>query len=81
MTTQSLTTFSQPLAEYSLDQMEKLLILLLGCAVKSEPLVLKMKAMEPKQQQALVTNIKQVTHSTELVCSIDWDDLNEIPKP
>lgn len=69
-----------PCAEYSLDQMEKLLILLLGCAVKCEPLVEKMKAVDPIQQQALVTNIKQVTHSTDLVCSVDWDDLNEIPK-
>ncbi len=56
------------------------MILLLGCAVKCEPLIEKMKAMDPIQQQAIVTNIKQVTHSTEMVCSIDWDDLNEIPK-
>ena len=72
--------FSLPPSEYSLDQLEKLLVLLLGCAVKSEPLVEKMKSMEAIHQKALVANIKQVTHSTELVCSIDWDDLNEIPK-
>ena len=65
--------------DYGLTQLEKLLVLLLGCAVTSEPLVEKMKLMDPTQQKALVPNIKQVTHSTDLVCSIDWDDLNEVP--
>ena len=69
--------------EYSLDQMEKILVLLLGCVVQCDnkvPLIEQMKKMDLNQQQALVMYIKQVTDSTDYVCSIDWNDLAEISK-
>ena len=70
-------------ADYSMDQMEKILVLLLGCVVQCDnkvPLIEQMKKMELNQQQALVMYIKQVTDSTDYVCSIDWNDLTEISK-
>ena len=70
--------------DYSLDEMERLLVLLLGCVVQCDgkvPLIERMKAMDLTQQQALVSHIQQMTDTTEYVCSIDWNDLEEISKP
>ena len=64
--------------------MERLLVLLLGCVVQCDgkvPLIERMKAMDLTQQQALVSHIQQMTDTTEYVCSIDWNDLEEISKP
>ena len=77
----SLSPFIQ---DYSLDEMERLLVLLLGCVVQCDgkvPLIERMKAMDLTQQQALVSHIQQMTDTTEYVCSIDWNDLEEISKP
>ena len=71
------------ITEYSLDQLEKLLTLLLGCAIQCEakgPIIEKMKTMDLSQQQSLVVHIQQVTETTDYVCSIDWNDLEEISK-
>lgn len=71
------------ITDYSLDQLEKIIILLLGCAIQCEskgPIIEKMKGMGLSQQQALVMYIQQVTESTDFVCSIDWNDLEEISK-
>lgn len=49
--------------DFSLDEMEKLIMLLLGCVVMCEgkgPLIEKMKGMELTQQHALVAHIQQV---------------------
>ncbi len=70
-------------SDFSLDQLEKLLTLLLGCAIQCEskgPIIEKMKSMDLSQQQSLVLHIQQVTDSTDYVCSIDWNDLEEISK-
>ena len=70
--------------EYSLEEMEKLLVLLLGCVVQCEgkvPLIERMKTMDLTQQQALVVHIQTITDTTDYVCSIDWIDLEEISKP
>ena len=51
------------MTDYSLDELEKLMMLLLGCVVMCEgkgPLIEKMKGMELLQQQALVAHIQQV---------------------
>ena len=72
------------ISDYSLDEMERLLVLLLGCVVQCDgkvPLIERMKAMDLTQQQALVSHIQQMTDTTEYVCSIDWNDLEEISKP
>ena len=77
----SLSSF---IPDYSLDEMERLLVLLLGCVVQCDgkvPLIERMKAMDLTQQQALVSHIQQMTDTTEYVCSIDWNDLEEISKP
>ena len=66
-----------------MDQLEKILVLLLGCVVQCDnkvPLIEQMKKMDLNQQQALVMYIKQVTDSTDYVCSIDWNDLADISK-
>ena len=66
-----------------MDQLEKILVLLLGCVVQCDnkvPLIEQMKKMDLNQQGALVMYIKQVTDSTEYVCSIDWNDLQDISK-
>ena len=70
--------------DYSMDQLEKILVLLLGCVVQCDnkvPQIEQMKKMDLNQQQALVMYIKQVTDSTDYVCSIDWNDLGDISKP
>lgn len=70
-------------ADFSMDQMEKILVLLLGCVVQCDnkvPLIEQMKKMDLNQQGALVMYIKQVTDSTDYVCSIDWNDLQDISK-
>jgi hypothetical protein len=70
-------------ADFSMDQMEKVLVLLLGCVVQCDnkvPQIEQMKKMDLNQQGALVMYIKQVTDSTDYVCSIDWNDLQDISK-
>lgn len=70
--------------DHSMDQLEKILVLLLGCVVQCDnkvPLIEQMKKMDLNQQQALVMYIKQVTDNTDYVCSIDWNDLGDISKP
>lgn len=70
-------------ADFSMDQLEKILVLLLGCVVQCDnkvPLIEQMKKMDLNQQGALVMYIKQVTDSTDYVCSIDWNDLQDISK-
>ena len=67
----------------SLDELEKLLVLLLGCVVQCEgrgPLIERMTTMDFLQQQALVVYIKEMTDTTNYVCSIDWNDLGEISR-
>ena len=44
------------------------------------PLIERMKSMDLGQQQALVVHIQQITDTTDYVCSIDWNDLEEISK-
>ena len=68
----------------SLEQLDKLLVLLLGCVVQCDskgPLIERLKTMDLAQQQTLVGYIQQVTDTTDYVCSIDWNDLEDIPKP
>ncbi|XP_065919238.1 girdin-like isoform X2 [Dysidea avara] len=80
----NVTVISQePEGDYSLDEMEKLMMLLLGCVVMCEgkgPLIEKMKGMELTQQHALVAHIQQITDTTEYVCSVDWTELEDLPK-
>jgi len=73
-----------PESDYSLDELDRLLVLLLGCVVQCEgkvPLIERMKSMDLAQQQTLVSHIQQMTDTTEYVCSVDWNDLEEISKP
>lgn len=79
----SLLSFASYSTDFSLDQLEKLLTLLLGCAIQCDskgPIIENMKSMDVAQQQSLVLHIQQVTETTDFVCSIDWNDLDEISK-
>jgi hypothetical protein len=74
---------ADPHLDSSLDELEKLLVLLLGCVVQCEgrgPLIERMTTMDFMQQQALVLYIKEMTDTTNYVCSIDWNDLGEISR-
>ena len=79
----SLILSSSSSPDSSLDELEKLLVLLLGCVVQCEgrgPLIERMTTMGIMQQQALVVYIKEMTDTTNYVCSIDWNDLGEISR-
>ena len=70
-------------ADQSLDELEKLMVLLLGCVVQCDskgPLIEKMKGMQVGHQHALVSHIQQVTDTTDYVCSYDWTSFEEMSK-
>ncbi|XP_019849313.1 PREDICTED: girdin-like [Amphimedon queenslandica] len=70
------TIAHKPESEKSLDELERLIILLLGCAIQCDHktnLVEQMKNMEVEQQQGLIFYIQKITETTEFVCSLDWE--------
>jgi myosin heavy subunit len=72
-----------PENDKSLDELEKLMMLLLGCVVQcdnKEPLIEAMKTMENTDQHALVAYIQQVTETTSYVCSYDWTSFKDMTK-
>jgi flagellar biosynthesis/type III secretory pathway chaperone len=77
------TIAHKPTSEKSLDELERFMILLLGCAIQSdnkEQLIEQMKNMQVERQQALIFYIQKITETTEFVCSLDWNDLCDIAK-
>uniref|UniRef100_A0A3B3SCN6 Coiled-coil domain containing 88C n=1 Tax=Paramormyrops kingsleyae TaxID=1676925 RepID=A0A3B3SCN6_9TELE len=71
-----------PLSAKSMEEMKRLLLLMLGCAVQceqKEEFIEKIKSLEIETQAAIVTHIQEVTHNQENVLDMQWMELAELP--
>ncbi|XP_030637695.1 girdin [Chanos chanos] len=70
-----------PFCEQSLDEMRRLLLLLLGCAVqceKKEDYIEKIQTLEFDTKAAIASHIQEVTHSQENVFDLHWLDVSDL---
>uniref|UniRef100_A0A8C4QD57 Calponin-homology (CH) domain-containing protein n=1 Tax=Eptatretus burgeri TaxID=7764 RepID=A0A8C4QD57_EPTBU len=77
-----LTIAKEPLSEKSLSEMQKLLLLLLGCAVQcnqKETYIEKIKLLDIDTQSAIVEHIQEVTQNQENILDVHWAELPEVP--
>ncbi|XP_023683885.2 girdin isoform X9 [Paramormyrops kingsleyae] len=64
-----------PLTEQGLDEVKKLLLLLLGCAVqceKKEEYIEKIQTLDFDTKAAIASHIQEVTHNQENVFDLQW---------
>nr|XP_026692572.1 girdin [Ciona intestinalis] len=65
-----------------LAEMQKLLLLVLGCAVQCdqrERFVEKMKQLTYEGMETMMNHIKDITENTDKVLNLQWEELVEIP--
>ncbi|XP_053365448.1 protein Daple isoform X2 [Clarias gariepinus] len=77
-----LTIAKDPLSGKSMEEMKRLLLLLLGCAVqceRKEEIIEKIKLLDIETQAAIVSHIQEVTHNQENVLDMQWQDVGELP--
>ncbi|KAJ8291188.1 hypothetical protein GJAV_G00022410 [Gymnothorax javanicus] len=77
-----LTISKDPLSAKSMEEMNRLLLLMLGCAVqcdRKEEFIEKIKLLDIETQAAIVTHIQEVTHNQENVLDLQWLELAELP--
>ncbi|XP_029453658.1 protein Daple isoform X2 [Rhinatrema bivittatum] len=70
-----------PLSGKSMDEMKKVLLLMLGCAVqceRKEELIERIKQLDIETQAAIVTHIQEVTHNQENVFDLQWLELPDM---
>ncbi|XP_066553044.1 girdin isoform X2 [Amia ocellicauda] len=70
-----------PLSEQGLDEMKKLLLLLLGCAVqceKKEEFIEKIQTLDFDTKAAIASHIQEVTHNQENVFDLQWMENAEL---
>ncbi|KAM9857695.1 girdin-like [Aulostomus maculatus] len=70
-----------PYCERSLEEMKKLLLLLLGCAVqceKKEEYIEKIQMLDFETKAAIAVHIQEVTHSQENVLDLQWLESNDM---
>ncbi|KAM6916313.1 girdin [Xenentodon cancila] len=71
-----------PLSEQGLEEMRKLLLLLLGCAVqceKKEDYIERIQTLDFDTKAAIASHIQEVTHNQENVMDLQWLESGEIP--
>ncbi|XP_026141716.1 protein Daple isoform X1 [Carassius auratus] len=71
-----------PLSGKSMEEVKRLLLLILGCAVqcdRKEEMIEKIKLLDIETQAAIVTHIQEVTHNHENVLDLQWMEVGEIP--
>ncbi|KAM3606914.1 uncharacterized protein V6R79_025505 [Siganus canaliculatus] len=71
-----------PLSEQGLEEMKKLLLLLLGCAVqceKKEEYIERIQILDFDTKAAIASHIQEVTHNQENVVDLQWLESGEIP--
>ncbi|XP_062862903.1 protein Daple [Trichomycterus rosablanca] len=76
-----LTIAKDPLSGKSMEEMKRLLLLLLGCAVqcdRKEEIIEKIKLLDIETQAAIVSHIQEVTHNQENVLDLQWLDVGEL---
>nr|XP_013796123.1 PREDICTED: protein Daple [Apteryx mantelli mantelli] len=67
-----------PLSGKSMDEIKKLLLLVLGCAVqceRREEFIERIKQLDIETQAAIVAHIQEVTHNQENVFDLQWLEL------
>ncbi|XP_051775627.1 girdin-like isoform X9 [Erpetoichthys calabaricus] len=70
-----------PLSEQGLDEMKKLLLLLLGCAVqceKKEEYIEKIQTLDFDTKAAIASHIQEVTHNQENVFDLQWMEVTDL---
>ncbi|XP_061097228.1 protein Daple [Conger conger] len=78
----ALSISKDPLSARSMEEMNRLLLLMLGCAVqcdRKEEFIEKIKLLDIETQAAIVTHIQEVTHNQENVLDLQWLELAELP--
>uniref|UniRef100_A0A8C1GAC5 Coiled-coil domain containing 88C n=1 Tax=Cyprinus carpio TaxID=7962 RepID=A0A8C1GAC5_CYPCA len=71
-----------PLSGKSMEEVKRLLLLILGCAVqcdRKEEMIEKIKLLDIETQAAIVTHIQEVTHNQENVLDLQWMEVGEVP--
>uniref|UniRef100_A0A3P8R6V2 HOOK N-terminal domain-containing protein n=1 Tax=Astatotilapia calliptera TaxID=8154 RepID=A0A3P8R6V2_ASTCA len=71
-----------PLSAQGLEEMKKLLLLLLGCAVqceKKEEYIERIQTLDFDTKAAIASRIQEVTHNQENVVDLQWLESGEIP--
>ncbi|XP_045925963.1 girdin-like isoform X1 [Micropterus dolomieu] len=71
-----------PLSELGLEEMKKLLLLLLGCAVqceKKEEYIERIQTLDFDTKAAIASHIQEVTHNQENVVDLQWLESGEMP--
>ncbi|XP_041739308.1 girdin isoform X3 [Coregonus clupeaformis] len=71
-----------PLSEQGLEEMRKLLLLLLGCAVqceKKEEYIERIQTLDFDTKAAIASHIQEVTHNQENVVDLQWLEGGELP--
>nr|CAB3228757.1 girdin [Phallusia mammillata] len=66
-----------------LAELEKLLLLILGCAVQCdhrETFVETMKQLTYEGMEIMMNHIKNITENTDNVLNLQWEDVSEIPQ-
>ncbi|KAG7465787.1 hypothetical protein MATL_G00157300 [Megalops atlanticus] len=77
-----LTISKDPLSAKSMEEMNRLLLLMLGCAVQCErkqEFIEKIKLLDIETQAAIVTHIQEVTHNPENVLELQWLEVADLP--
>ncbi|NXT02356.1 DAPLE protein, partial [Jacana jacana] len=70
-----------PLSGKSMDEIKKLLLLVLGCAVqceRKEEFIERIKQLDFETQAAIVSHIQEVTHNQENVFDLQWLELPDM---
>ncbi|XP_067848176.1 protein Daple isoform X2 [Heptranchias perlo] len=69
-----------PLSGKSMDEMKKVLLLMLGCAVqceRKEEFIERIKQLDIATQTAIVAHIQEITHNQENVFDLQWMEQTE----
>ncbi|XP_063295826.1 protein Daple isoform X2 [Pelobates fuscus] len=70
-----------PLTGKSMEELKKILLLMLGCAVqceRKEEYILRIKQLDIETQSGIVSHIQEVTHNQENVFDLQWLDLPDM---
>ncbi|XP_028323808.1 girdin isoform X3 [Gouania willdenowi] len=71
-----------PISEQGLEEMKKMLLLLLGCAVqceKKEEYIERIQSLDFDTKASIASHIQEVTHNQENVVDLQWLESGEVP--
>nr|P85120.1 RecName: Full=Protein Daple; Short=xDaple; AltName: Full=Coiled-coil domain-containing protein 88C; AltName: Full=Dvl-associating protein with a high frequency of leucine residues-like; Short=xDal [Xenopus laevis] len=70
-----------PLTDKSMEELKKILLLMLGCAVqceRKEEYIERIKQLDIETQAGIVSHIQEVTHNQENVFDLQWLELSDM---